>query len=448
MLTKRWAPGSRSRRLCTLSLAVTVALGLAAAAAAPSAVAATAGTRAVAGHIVPEVGVHPAVIEEGKAGSTTFSCEAIDAPVRCYTPLQLEQAYGWDSFDNRGAGETVVIIDAFQSPTLRQDLKVEDTTFGLPAPQLTILAPEGLTAFNPKNPDMVGWSAEISLDVESVHDYVPDAKIALVLAKTDSDRYIYQAQTFAVDHNLGAVISQSFGGAERCEPASMLSATHVLFLKAAKEGISVFASSGDTGAAQENCAGTGVVLAASWPASDPDVTGVGGTNVFLTASGARIGETAWDDGYGESGGGFSSLYKAPSYQTSLGATFRAVPDVSYNAGVNGGVLITWGSSGQGPGLLFTFGGTSAASPAWASIAALADQRAGRRLGFLNPAIYAIGESSSYRSDFNDITIGNNIESVGGYHTGPGYDPVTGWGTPRLASLIAALARPLPLPAGT
>jgi subtilase family serine protease len=125
-----------------------------------------------------------------------------------------------------------------------------------------------------------------------------------------------------------------------------------------------------------------------------------------------------------------------------------VPDVSYNAGVNGGALIAWGSSGNGPGLLFTFGGTSAASPAWASIAALADQRAGHRLGDLNPAIYAIGESSKYGSDFNDITIGNNIETVGGYHTGPGYDLVTGWGTPQLASLIPALAKPSPPLAGT
>jgi hypothetical protein len=172
--------------------------------------------------MVPEVGLHPVVIEEGKAGTTTFSCEAVDAPVRCYTPLQLDKAYGWDSFDNRGAGETVVIIDAFQSPTLRQDLKLEDMTFGLPAPKLTILAPEGLTAFNPKNPNMVGWSAEISLDVESVHGYVPDAKIVLVLAKTDSDWNIFRAQSYAINNDLGDVISQSFGGAERCESTSLL----------------------------------------------------------------------------------------------------------------------------------------------------------------------------------------------------------------------------------
>jgi subtilase family serine protease len=435
---QRFAVGKHARRLCMLPVAAVVTLGVAAAVAAPSAVTTAAAGRGVSAHMVPAVGLHPLAVEVGKTDGLRFSCQPVTAPVRCYTPQQLDVAYGWDSFHNRGAGETVVIIDAYQSPTLLQDVQLEDSTFHLPPPKLTVVAPDGLTPFNPKNPAMVGWSLEISLDVESVHNYVPDAKIVLVLARSESNSDIFLAQKYAIDHDLGDVLSQSFGEAERCEAPGLLHATHELFVKAAGEGMSVFASSGDTGAAQPNCAGTRLILSASTPASDPDVTGVGGTNVFLTDSGHWIGETAWNDGFGESGGGLSTVFKTPSYQKGLHLPVRAVPDVSYNAGVNGGILIYWGSSGEGTGLLWIVGGTSAGSPAWASLAALADQKAGHRLGLLNHAIYSIAESSSYSSDFHDITIGNNIESVGGYYTAPGYDLVTGWGTPQVNSIVPAL----------
>jgi subtilase family serine protease len=389
--------------------------------------------------MVPSVGVHPIVVKAGTAGALEFSCQAINAPVRCYTPQQLQKAYGWDDFQNRGAGETVVIIDAFQSPTLLQDIQNEDTTFHLPAPDLTIVAPQGLTPFNPSSADETSWSLEISLDVESTHAYLPDAKIVLVLAKSDNNINIFNAQKYAIDRNLGDVISQSFGEAEACESPTLLANTHSLFRKAISEGISVFASSGDSGAAQENCTGTGQVLSVGTPASDPDVTAVGGTNLFLSNGGTWIGETAWNDGFGESGGGLSTVFSTPTYQEKIGAPARAVPDVAYNAGVNGGLLVAWGSSGQGANLIFIVGGTSAGSPAWASIGALADQTAGHRLGLLNPAIYRVAQGPHYASDFHDITIGNNIESVGGYSTGTGYDLVTGWGTPKLGTLIPALA---------
>ncbi len=424
------------RRLIPLSAASVVALGIAAAA--PSTATAARGA-SNSGHMIPAIGAHPLLIEAGTAGAPTFSCEPIGSPVRCYTPQQMRNAYGWNKFHNRGKGETIVIIDAFQSPTLLQDVQNEDTTFGLSAPKLEIVAPQGLTPFDPTNGDMVGWSAEISLDVESVHIYDPQAKIILDLAKSDQDADILAATKWAIDNNVGDVISQSFGEAESCLLPNLAVEEHRLFNKAVKEGITLVASSGDNGAAQENCTGTGTILSASTPASDPDVTGVGGTNVFLSSKGAWTGEVAWDDGYGESGGGLSTLFATPKYQKSLGAPSRAVPDVAYNAGVNGGILIAWGSSGDGPGLIFIFGGTSAGSPAWASIAALADQTAGHRLGALNRSIYKIAEGPNYAATFHDITIGDNIESVGGYTTGPGYDLVTGWGTPQLAALIPALA---------
>jgi len=435
---QRFASGSIRRRLLPVAAAGLVAFGVAAAVPS-SAATATASHRAVSAHMVPAIGAHPVVIKAGTAGQKTFSCQAIGAPVRCYTPQQLIHAYGFNKFHNRGLGETIVIIDAFQSPTLLQDIQLEDSTFGLPAPHLTIVAPQGLTPFDPTNGDMVSWSAEISLDVESAHAYAPDAKIILDLSKSDQDSDILAATKYAVDNNLGDVISQSFGEAEQCLLPNLAVEEHHLFNQAIHEGISLFASSGDDGAGQPNCTGTALVLSAGTPASDPDVTSVGGTNVFLTNSGSWVGETAWMDGFGESGGGLSTVFKTPTFQRKIGAPSRAVPDVAYNAGVNGGVLIAWGSSGQGQGLLWIFGGTSAGSPAWASIGAIADQTAGHRLGALNPMIYKLAQSSSYASYFHDITIGNNIESVGGYYAGPGYDVVTGWGTPELAGLIPALA---------
>ncbi|MGD0084545.1 MAG: S53 family peptidase [Acidimicrobiales bacterium] len=434
---QRFASGSIGGRLLPLAAAAIVALGVAAAA--PSAATATATHRAISGHMIPAIGAHPVIIKAGVAGQTTFSCQPIGSPVRCYSPQQLIKAYGWNSFRNRGKGETIVIIDSFQSPTLLQDVQLEDSTFDLPAPHLTIVAPQGLTPFDPTNGDMVGWSAEISLDVESAHAYAPAANIVLDLAKSDQDSDILAATKYAIDNNLGDVISQSFGEAEACLLPNLAVEEHHLFQKAVGEGITLVASSGDNGAAQPNCTGTGLVLSASTPASDPDVTAVGGTNVFLTNGGSWTGETAWNDGFGESGGGLSSRYPTPDYQKKLGAPSRAVPDVAYNAGVNGGILIAWGSSGDGTGLLFIFGGTSCGSPAWAALAAVADQQAGHRLGNLNPTLYKLGEGKSYSSDFHDITIGDNIESVGGYSTAPGYDLVTGWGTPKLASLMPALA---------
>jgi len=388
--------------------------------------------------MIPAIGAHPVFLEAGRAGEPSFHCESVTAPVRCYTPAQLVRAYGWNAYKNRGKGETIVVVDAFQSPTLLQDLDLEDSTFGLPHADLTIIAPQGLTPWNVDNQDMTNWSGEISLDVESIHADAPGARIILDLAKTDSPADLLAATKYAIDDDLGSVISMSFGQWEECLPSSLLDEQDGVFARAVRERISLIASSGDTGAAQASCSGA-YVLGVSSPASDPDVTSVGGTNVFLTAGGGWTGEVAWDDGYGESGGGISTIYAAPSYQRALGAPARLVPDVAYNAGVDGGIIIAWGSSGSGAGLFFDLGGTSAGAPAWAALAALADQQAGRRLGLLNPKLYRLAESKRYASYFHDITVGDNIEGVGGYSTLPGFDLVTGWGTPQIAALIPALA---------
>jgi len=265
------------------------------------------------------------------------------------------------------------------------------------------------------------------------------------------------------------VISQSFGEAETCVDPGLLAQEHALFQQAVDKGMTLFASSGDSGASQFNCAGTSAILSASSPASDPNVTGVGGTTLNASdPAGNYIGETAWTEqlfgcnppalapaDINCSGGGFSTIYGRPSWQKSQvkggnPRPGRGVPDVSYDAGVNGGVLthcgicnITVGLDPNAP-VFFIFGGTSAGSPQWAALAADADQMAGARIGNINQSLYQFSQAQKkYAADFHDATTGNNdVAELGGngYNAGTGWDAVTGLGTPNAANLLPALAK--------
>lgn len=386
---------------------------------------------------------------------TTFRCQTTTPP-NCYGPKQIREAYEITPILNKGItgkGRSIVIIDAYQSPTITHDLQTFDSIFGLPDPPFTIVAPDGLTPFDPNDANQVSWAGEITLDVEWAHAIAPDAHIVLVLAKSNQDTDILSATRYAIRHNLGDVISQSFGEGESCVDPKLLRQEHELFLEATLKGITLFASSGDQGAAQYTCDGNSYFLSVSSPASDPLVTGVGGTKLIADGqTGAYQSETAWNEPQYEaaSGGGFSTIYPKPFYQfgTAGIGRYRGVPDVAYNAAVDGGVLAVWSSSGLGQDLVFRFGGTSAGSPQWAGITALADQLGHHRVGFLNPAFYLIGHSPLYAQAFHDITTGNNTftgtdangnsVTINGYSASKGWDPVTGWGTPRVAQLLPLL----------
>ncbi len=151
-------------------------------------------------------------------------------------------------------------------------------------------------------------------------------------------------------------------------------------------------------------------------------------------------EQVWNEPrFGAAGGGAPSLlFQVPSFQSGLGLSSRTTPDVSYNAAVNGGVLVYVSVPGIPPGF-YIFGGTSAGSPQWAAIAALANQKAKHPLGYLDPVLYAIG--SEHPSDFHDITVGNNklIGTPFGYNATSGWDDATGWGTPNVSNLVNDLA---------
>ena len=146
-----------------------------------------------------------------------------------------------------------------------QDLHFFDHTFGLLDPVFNQYTPDGTVAFDYNNPNQLGWDEEISLDVEWSHAIAPQAHIALVLAKSDADSDILSATRFAVDHNLGDVISQSFGENKSCVDLKLLVAEHQLFQEATNKHISLFASSGDSGAAELTCDGSSLVKAAHRP---------------------------------------------------------------------------------------------------------------------------------------------------------------------------------------
>jgi len=160
------------------------------------------------------------------------------------------------------------------------------------------------------------------------------------------------------------------------------------------------------------------------------------------------GEQVWNEPIlpGASGGAPSLLFGVPRYQKGLGLTSRTTPDVSYNAAVDGGVLTYWSVVSSEAGFYIT-GGTSAGSPQWSAIAALADQFAAIQhkgtIGFINPALYQIGNNPKlYQRDFHDITVGNNIVSGSpdnvGFYAQPGWDDASGWGTPNVGNLIPDL----------
>ena len=337
-----------------------------------------------------------------------------------------------------------------------------DLTWGLADPTLHVFTPFGIDPTSTAN--AFGWGVETDLDVQWSHAVAPHANIALVVAKSNNDADINNAIKYAVDNNIGDVISMSFGEGERCMSATDLANQHAIFEAAEAKNITLFASSGDQGSAQPACDGSdSFFLSASTPATDPDVTAVGGTNLFADGvSGAYQSETTWNEtaifGPAASGGGHSVLFRRPDFQAPVvkDAYVREVPDVAYNAGINGGVIVRAfcpadpNVCGAGASVFFRVGGTSAGSPQWAGLIALADQMAGGRVGGINKTLYHLGKGVSPSTYFHDITTGNNGlifigpgtgTPIAGFDAVSGYDMATGWGSPIASALVPAIAKP-------
>lgn len=424
--------------------------------------------------------VNPVFQPAGLPKDAVFSCQTDRGPqaIVCYSPQQIRRAYNIDTLINNnvtGKGKTIVIVDAFQNPLVQQDLAAFDSAFGLPDPVFTQVAPDGLTPFDPTSANEQGWAGEIALDVQWSHAIAPDANITLVLAKSNADADLLSVTRFAVEHHLGDVISQSFGENESCVDPTLLKQEHQVFAEAAAERITVLASSGDQGAAQQTCDGNSWTQAASSPASDPLVTAVGATELFAAPDcstafpcptphptpGTYDHETALNEPAGlftegnfSTGGGFSVLYKRPVYQagiSSIPAGHRGVPDIAITGSINHGVLASCAvcAGGTTPAF-FVFGGTSVGSPVWAGLVALAGQLAHHSLGFINNSLYIIGHSGAHSAIFyHDTTVGDNtvqepdsngnLVPVSGFNAQKGWDAATGLGTPKADTLLPLLA---------
>jgi subtilase family serine protease len=303
-----------------------------------------------------------------------------------------------------------------------------------------------------------------------LHALAPEATLVILLVPSTSLNNTKNAVSAAVaslrlGSTKGGVMSFSAAGqigGEHCVSRAQAGSVNAALRTAASRHVTVVAASGDIGAVAEPCDVYGAlaggarftpVKEVNLLASDPLVLGAGGTR--LTAShttGDWQGETAWGLPYGipgsafqASGGGFSRLFPRPGYQAGVPAigAKRGVPDVSADASGHTGMAFVLSDGGKT--VIRNSGGTSASAPIWAALIALADQYAGRHLGFVNPAIYQIGRGPHYHRAFHDVTIGTNTvhfphNTITGYRAVPGWDPVTGWGSPNAQVLIPLLAR--------
>jgi subtilase family serine protease len=387
--------------------------------------------------------------------------------VKGYTPNQIKGAYGISGYD--GAGQTVAIIDAYASPTILADVNQWSTNRGLPTmnpSQLVQVVPPGVYG-RPQNPaqDPQGWYGEETLDVEAVHGMAPAAKIVYVGAPNNY-RDLDAAMNHVVDQHLAQIVTNSYGYATELLPPGYVKPFNDTLVQAAAEGIGVYFSSGDTG---DETARFGFATT-EWPTSSPWVTAVGGTSLGVGQANTRVLETGWGTSdyscntttlacsrtgwlYG-AGGGVSRLFPEPSYQSGAGLNLsgRGVPDVAALGDPQTGLLI--GQTQTFPEGShydeYRIGGTSLSSPIFAGLMALADQKAGHPHGFANPAFYA-NKASFYdvlsvktavaRRNYNnsvDASAGTSdrLRTFDDYsgsptqHTNPGWDNVTGLGTPQ------------------
>ena len=400
---------------------------------------------------------------------STTDCQA-DIGISCYTPVQYRVHYNLNPLYRHGVtgrGETIVIVDSYGSPTIRHDLRVFDKQFGFPNPDLRIVRFGNIPPFDSTNSTMVGWALETTLDVEYAHSIAPGAKIVLAetsVAETEGVTgfpEMMSAEASLINAGVGDVISQSFGATENTFPGfssgnySSLLDLRYAYKDALAHHVTVLGGSGDTGATNYEADGATLYpyRVNSWPSSDPLVTSVGGSQLYLDNAGNQLQpDSVWNDAYGAGGGGVSAVFSRPLYQAAVRnvvGSHRGTPDISMSAAVNGACWVYLSFAGaetsgvDNPGW-YLVGGTSEATPIFSGIVALADQVAGHRLGLINPALYALGWASEHgasNTGLVDITAGNNsFAGVTGYDTGPGYDLASGWGTIDAAKFVPALAR--------
>ncbi len=444
------------------------------------------------GEIDPSAAAAPSICSEwyGQQSDTT------DAPyadgyanplpyAQCgYRPAQLRQAYGFDTTVRKGTdgtGQTIAIIDAYQSPTLFQDAQ---TYAAQNDPDYPLLATQFTSQMAPGTPTPIqkGWYGEQTLDVEAVHAMAPGANIAYVGAQSADDQDLIAAINLVLANKLATIISNSYGGLE--QGANDYTVWESVAKQAGLKGVGIYFASGDSG---DEAAGNSGTPSADFPTSLPEVTAVGATSLAVGQSGQRVFEVGWetaasrwqpvpdagtDDGgtvsawtpgapggfvYG-SGGGMSVVYLQPKYQagvvpdalsTVLGAQSRVVPDVSMLGDPITGFRLGQTNSRTGVYGESVIGGTSLACPLFAGVMAVTQQHVGKQLGAANTRLYKAYKKVNAFADVaptatpNAVAVRAGVIATFDYqgltiHSAVGYDNVTGLGTPNGTTFLAAM----------
>jgi subtilase family serine protease len=342
------------------------------------------------------------------------------------TPADIKTAYNLNGIGSNGAGQSLALfeLDGYKAG----DITAYESYYGLPNVPLQNVLVDGYSG-------AAGTGAgEVTLDIELQIAVAPGASKIYVYEGPNSSAGVVDTYNRIATDNLAKSVSTSWGLAENSNSSSTRNSENQAFQQMAAQGQSIFAASGDSGAYDN-----GSTLSVDDPASQPYMTGVGGTALATNgAGGSWKSETTWNGGSisnGGGGGGVSTVWAKPSYQAGFGAstTFRNVPDVALDADPNTGYSIYYSGAWR------IYGGTSCAAPLWSGFVACVNQArvaAGKStLGFANTLIYQLGASASYASDFHDIA--DNSTNLY-YAATPGYDNATGWGTINGAGLFADL----------
>jgi subtilase family serine protease len=367
-----------------------------------------------------------------------------------YIPSQLATAYNYDGLHNaslQGEGQTVGVfeLDGYS----QSDVQAYTQCFGGGNVPIQNVVLDGF------NGQPGAGAIEVQLDMEVILSMAPRLS-KLVVYEAPNTTQGYNDELARIVSDRTPVISISWGDCETNMGQQEATQENTYFQEAAAQGQTVLVAAGDSGSSscfQLTGGSFNTALVADDPASQPYVTGVGGTTLTLNSNNTYQSETVWNGGLfgGAGGGGLSQFWKQPSWQTGPGVQnsysngMRETPDVSLNADPATGypVYCTAGSSCTSNGGWITVGGTSAAAPMWAAMIALTNelsaQHGKNNVGFINPVLYAIGSTAArYSADFHDITPpsnsslpSNNDETGfngGAYPVTTGYDMATGWGT--------------------
>jgi len=389
-------------------------------------------------------------------GARRASRGAQTAHKRAFTPPQIASLYDFPP-DLDGAGQCIAIVELndFRSPShgppkaisagyTERDLRAYFAALGIEMPEITAIGVEsdGSTGANLPGPD-AGADGEVMLDIEVAAAVAPKAKIAVYFA-LNTDNGFLAALTTAIHDKVHrpSVVSISWGSSEDDNTGQALRAFNEALQDAAALGVTVCCSAGDDGSSDAVHKDRDGKPHVDFPASSPYALACGGTRV-LASRGEIVDEAVWRTRGAATGGGVSNKFDRPPYQAGIDMPAsprrrrgRGVPDVAGDADPATGYRVRLVGGGRD-----VFGGTSAVAPLWAALVALINQHRERRrkppLGFLNPRLYAMPARAGA---FRDILEGtNDLEKLGKYAAGPGWDACTGLGSPNGARLLEALA---------